>query len=590
MTSNDKDLDMWTDTDVYYWVFKIDVGEAHALAMWQEAIDGKILSAMRKRQLHDICKTLSREKTSTLWQEIKKLQKQGRKSSLFGKKGKPTPITPDYPGDDSFDSDSDFDSLEEDEVDVNTEDMNHTSLPDLLKERLKEFKAQQEEMNNDPELYIAPDDNQGPQDEYEEFDGAEVPENNYLAPPNDDDAPPPIPSRVPLNLDSPRLGAPDLPPRPGASPSRSPQRRNPPPPDSEEEVLIFPPEEDYVVPLEQVEDLYLPPKGPEADDYNEMYETPNQNDPPAFVPKMPLPSKFNLLPKPPMPKAPNKPDIITRGTPEIKTQPPLPPSNLDRPTSQTSISQRMKQFEISSGPQPPKPATPQSGLRQIMNQSKQDRPPSSTLNPSFVKNAGRFTPTSPKRTISPRAAPPLPSPTLSRPTPALPNPLPPRHPSLPSNPTPLRQTPTPPPANRPIQPLPRSFTPDLPKPMVPTSSRPVSRVNENSMSGCDWFHETLSRDEATTALQKYREEGTFVVRSSTKNQAFPYTLQLFYKGKIRNLQIGIREDKKYALGAMKEGETRFASVRELIDYHRTHDVVLANSEGRTCLIRPVLIS
>ncbi|PIK52403.1 hypothetical protein BSL78_10715, partial [Apostichopus japonicus] len=559
MTSNDKDLDMWTDTDVYYWVFKIDVGEAHALAMWQEAIDGKILSAMRKRQLHDICKTLSREKTSTLWQEIKKLQKQGRKSSLFGKKGKPTPITPDYPGDDSFDSDSDFDSLEEDEVDVNTEDMNHTSL-----------------MNNDPELYIAPDDNQGPQDEYEEFeqfDKAEDPENNYLAPPNDDDAPPPIPSRVPLNLDSPRLGAPDLPPRPGASPSRSPQRRNPLPPDSEEE------EEDYVVPLEQVEDLYLPPKGPEADDYNEMYETPNQNDPPAFVPKMPLPSKFNLLPKPPMPKAPNKPDIITRGTPEIKTQPPLPPSNLDRPTSQTSISQRMKQFEISSGPQPPKPATPQSGLRQIMNQSKQDRPPSSTLNPSFVKNAGRFTPTSPKRTISPRAAPPLPSPTLSRPTPALPNPLPPRHPSLPSNPTPLRQTPTPPPANRPIQPLPRSFTPDLPKPMVPTSSRPniqsvflcqevgisdkglyhtggifesievsrplkatifyhlaifhgridyerrewfyifqyfsekildivhlvsqVSRVNENSMSGCDWFHETLSRDEATTALQKY---------------------------------------------------------------------------------------
>lgn len=146
MTSNDKDLDMWTDTDVYYWVFKIDVGEAHALAMWQEAIDGKILSAMRKRQLHDICKTLSREKTSTLWQEIKKLQKQGRKSSLFGKKGKPTPITPDYPGDDSFDSDSDFDSLEEDEVDVNTEDMNHTSLPDLLKERLKEFKAQQEEV------------------------------------------------------------------------------------------------------------------------------------------------------------------------------------------------------------------------------------------------------------------------------------------------------------------------------------------------------------------------------------------------------------------------------------------------------------
>lgn len=35
----------------------------------------------------------------------------------------------------------------------------------------------------------------------------------------------------------------------------------------------------------------------------------------------------------------------------------------------------------------------------------------------------------------------------------------------------------------------------------------VSRVNENSMSGCDWFHETLSREEASTALQKYREVG-----------------------------------------------------------------------------------
>lgn len=53
----------------------------------------------------------------------------------------------------------------------------------------------------------------------------------------------------------------------------------------------------------------------------------------------------------------------------------------------------------------------------------------------------------------------------------------------------------------------------------------------------------------------HSQDGSFVVRYSTKKPNFPYTLQLFYKGKIRNLQIGLRDDNKYALGALKEGET-----------------------------------
>lgn len=581
---DDKECESWTDVDVWYWVFENGFEQEHAEAMWNNQVDGKTLVHLKKDQLFGMCKTLDKRKTSDMWHKIKGLKKNvpKQRKSFLRNKSRPAPVAADYSDDDDvgFSDSSDFSDDENQEEAPEEMGDSQTSLHDLLKQRLQEFKEQQAEEAND--MYIAPDS----QDNYEEFDT--VPDNGgddqlYLTPPGDDEDAPPPPPRDPLGAknSSSVHRAPALPPRPGAKPLPSPSHMPLPPPG--QKLLSSPAHkrlpspgrssvnsdensgEEYVVPdpiTADSEEMYLDPnESNEPDDCCEEYLDPNE------VPRPEPP-----LPAPPIQrrdKSPKRTIPALNGRSRSSILPPKPTSKPEHPTSHLHPSKSVgklftsitSQFEskTSSVPKPPIPTS-----------NNRPKPPQGGSMWQIQKNL--------------KSQVPQPNP----PRPAIPTPSQPPTPQLPSPRLPARSSDSL--SSRPSEPV-RPARSEPVRPPVPVSSRPrpSSTRGENDLSNCPWFHETLDRTKATAALNRHKKEGAFVVRKSDKNINFPYSLSLYYKGSIRNLQIGIRDDKKYALGKLKEGEGRFSSVKELIDYHRTHDVVLANNDGRTCLIEPVPI-
>ena len=50
------------------------------------------------------------------------------------------------------------------------------------------------------------------------------------------------------------------------------------------------------------------------------------------------------------------------------------------------------------------------------------------------------------------------------------------------------------------------------------------------------------------------QDGTYVIRRSTKQADRPYTLMIYLSGAVFNLPIRLRPDDNYALGSHKENE------------------------------------
>eukprot|EP00069_Balaena_mysticetus_P009245 bmy_06219T0 len=123
----------------------------------------------------------------------------------------------------------------------------------------------------------------------------------------------------------------------------------------------------------------------------------------------------------------------------------------------------------------------------------------------------------------------------------------------------------------------RSFPSPAPnKPQLPSPSEEENSLNE------DWYVSYITRIEAEAALRKINQDGTFLVRdSSRKTITNPYVLMVLYKDKVYNIQIRYQEESQvYLLGTGLRGKEDFLSVSDIIDYFRKMPLLLIDGKNR----------
>ncbi|XP_048190127.1 lymphocyte cytosolic protein 2 isoform X2 [Perognathus longimembris pacificus] len=121
---------------------------------------------------------------------------------------------------------------------------------------------------------------------------------------------------------------------------------------------------------------------------------------------------------------------------------------------------------------------------------------------------------------------------------------------------------------------------------VPSKPQPLSpgaevRSHTNSLEE-EWYVSYITRPEAEAALRKINQDGTFLVRdSSRKTITNPYVLMVLYKDKVYNIQIRYQEDSQvYLLGTGLRGKEDFLSVSHIIDYFRKMPLLLIDGKNR----------
>lgn len=133
------------------------------------------------------------------------------------------------------------------------------------------------------------------------------------------------------------------------------------------------------------------------------------------------------------------------------------------------------------------------------------------------------------------------------------------------------------PLNRPLPRVEgRNFSP------VPSKPRPQSPGEEQNSLNEDWYVSYITRTEAEAALRKINQDGTFLVRDSSKKTiSNPYVLMVLYKDKVYNIQIRYQEESQvYLLGTGLRGKEDFLSVSDIIDYFRKMPLLLIDGKNR----------
>ncbi|CAH1784648.1 unnamed protein product [Owenia fusiformis] len=209
-----------------------------------------------------------------------------------------------------------------------------------------------------------------------------------------------------------------------------------------------------------------------------------------------------------------------------------------------------------------------------------------------------------KGLTSPRGLPPVPL--DDRPPPPVPGkePVPKQRqlPSVPADPpvppvpagghkfSPARQLPPVPQGARSPPPIPKSddkrAVPPVPKPDEPEKDTPANL--DRTLYDLGWYHGGISRSVANERLEHMKNNGDFLVRKSNRGDpSAPYTLQLWYQGNIKALNIGRRSNGKFALGSEKLNEEQFDQVPDLISFHLSKHIVLAGG-GEVKLKNPII--
>ncbi|KAL1778629.1 lymphocyte cytosolic protein 2 [Sigmodon hispidus] len=134
------------------------------------------------------------------------------------------------------------------------------------------------------------------------------------------------------------------------------------------------------------------------------------------------------------------------------------------------------------------------------------------------------------------------------------------------------------PSNRP--PL-RNEGRNLPLP-VPNRPQPPSPGEEETSLDEEWYLSYVTRPEAEAALRKINQDGTFLVRDSSKKTVNnPYVLMVLYKDKVYNIQIRYQEESQvYLLGTGLRGKEDFLSVSAIIDYFKKMPLLLIDGKNR----------
>uniref|UniRef100_A0A3Q1I455 SH2 domain-containing protein n=1 Tax=Anabas testudineus TaxID=64144 RepID=A0A3Q1I455_ANATE len=148
------------------------------------------------------------------------------------------------------------------------------------------------------------------------------------------------------------------------------------------------------------------------------------------------------------------------------------------------------------------------------------------------------------------------------------------------------------------KPPPKAFTLDIKRPKFPlppqiTSPKPTDRGKvDNGSTDQDkdadmhkklWYASSCDRKTADDVLFHINKDGAFMVRKSSGQDAQqPYTLVVFYKGRVYNIPIRfVPTTQQYALGRQKRGEEYFSSVSQIIENHQKNPLVLIDTQSNT---------
>ncbi|XP_017319897.1 B-cell linker protein isoform X2 [Ictalurus punctatus] len=98
-----------------------------------------------------------------------------------------------------------------------------------------------------------------------------------------------------------------------------------------------------------------------------------------------------------------------------------------------------------------------------------------------------------------------------------------------------------------------------------------------------WYASICDRKTAEEALIRSAKDGSYLVRKSSGVDALqPYTLVVFYNGRVYNIPVRyIPTTKQYALGKQKNREERFNTVSEIIENHQKNTLVLVDMQSNT---------
>nr|KAF6447312.1 lymphocyte cytosolic protein 2 [Rousettus aegyptiacus] len=117
---------------------------------------------------------------------------------------------------------------------------------------------------------------------------------------------------------------------------------------------------------------------------------------------------------------------------------------------------------------------------------------------------------------------------------------------------------------------------------VPSKPRPPSPGEGENLSNEEWYVSYITRPEAEAALRRINQDGTFLVRDSSKKTITnPYVLMVLYKDKVYNIQIRYQEESQvYLLGTGLRGKEDFLTVSDIIDYFRKMPLLLIDGKNR----------
>uniref|UniRef100_A0A671V195 B cell linker n=1 Tax=Sparus aurata TaxID=8175 RepID=A0A671V195_SPAAU len=131
----------------------------------------------------------------------------------------------------------------------------------------------------------------------------------------------------------------------------------------------------------------------------------------------------------------------------------------------------------------------------------------------------------------------------------------------------------------------KAFTLDMkrPKGSVSAENESTDQDKDADVYKKSWYANTCDRKTADDVLFRLNIDGAFMVRKSSGQDAQqPYTLVVFYKGRVYNIPVRyIPTTQQYALGREKKGEEHFSTVSHIIENHQRHSLVLIDSQNNT---------
>ncbi|XP_032885904.1 lymphocyte cytosolic protein 2 isoform X2 [Amblyraja radiata] len=121
-----------------------------------------------------------------------------------------------------------------------------------------------------------------------------------------------------------------------------------------------------------------------------------------------------------------------------------------------------------------------------------------------------------------------------------------------------------------------------PQPLPINKVRPPPEALPEEFLSREWYAGCINRSEADSALRSIDEDGTFLVRdSSRRNSEHPFVLMVLYGDKVYNVQIRYQENiAMYLLGTGLRGKENFSSVTELVEYHTQTALMLIDGKDQ----------